>query len=93
MSFESVKNKCIENQPEIDIDKLDEWIQKEVSQFDKAAKARMSISRSFFAMVAKEGETISQVRNEYAEKHKIELAHDYLKFLCDLYDYKNVQDK
>lgn len=87
MSFESVRNKCLINDPELDIAKVDEWIQKEANQFDKAAKARMNISRSFFAMTTKEGETVAQVRNEFAKKHRVELAHDYLKFLCDLYDY------
>ena len=92
MSFETVKKVCLRNVPDIDIEKLDSSILYEMARFDRMAKAHhnkcQSIPLSMFEMTKEENQTATQARNAYYEQHKLEYNHQYLEFLCNLYDYK-----
>lgn len=94
MSIESVKQKCRGNTSHMNDETFDLTFEKDITlemkRFEKVVKANWNLQQNMpiWNMVAKLGETGTQVKNRFFEKHKTELVQKYLELICDLYDYK-----
>jgi hypothetical protein len=84
MSVESVKKRCLKNNPDMEPLFLNVGIAKHSKRFEKVVKANFNehFTRMFFIN--------TEEKNKYFEKEKTYFIHEYLEFLIDLYDYKRV---
>lgn len=82
MSFESVINRCMENYPDMNKEKLEVDLRKQAIRFEKIVKT--SYNESFPKSLTQYGLD----KNTDFEKHKLHYIHQKLEILIDLYDYK-----
>lgn len=82
MSVESVRNRCIENHPDIDVDKLDKDIQKQITRFEKIVKTSFNESKGPYF------KRYGINKDEIFEREKKYYIYSYLTILIDLFDYK-----
>lgn len=90
MSFDTVKARIIELNPDANFAKLDENILNSIKRFEKIARVEHKglFSRRIWRTMTRKGETLSQTQTRCFEEHKPEFIHQYLTMLIDLYDYK-----
>jgi len=82
MSFESVINRCLENCPDVDKEKLEIDLNKEAKRFEKIV--RTSYNESFPKSLKQYGFD----KDADFERHKLRYIHKKLEILIDLYDYE-----
>ena len=90
MSIETVRKRCIENTPDIDIEGLDKDIQKQIQRFEKIVKTSFNESqdRYIWEIIRSECQTPTEAKNANFDKHKLDHIHNHLTMLIDLFDYK-----
>ena len=85
MSIDSVRNKCIKNNPDIDIVKLDADIIKQIQRFEKIVKTAYNESYGDLYRFINMPTT---TKNEFFENDKLKYVHQHITMLIDLFDYQ-----